>query len=203
MHSHRQYRNGLLAVLAMSISIWGMLQPAQAAEGIDYNSSRSNKSNAIAAPGGGGEEVQQLLSAAQQKTLELSGQLEQVRAMLLEAQSLSTELSSLSEQISSAQAAAAESSQEELALLDEATRIFSEQIASLLEPELAQQVSSSLENRKRVSASSSLSSSRMEETEAALVELESMISELVAAADAAQKKGGNVEFEWKVEEGES
>ncbi len=145
---------GLVAALA-AIALCGLghFSAAQAAEGIDYNSSRSNKSS-IAAPGGGSEgggagKASPKLAEAVAKVDEIDAMVAALRLQLSSIEMACYELQVLSTDVDEEMSVSSEASTELLAQLEEAQRIFSEQIASLLDEPSVLVVSGDLEKKKK------------------------------------------------------
>jgi hypothetical protein len=206
---HR-YKTLCLCAVASVIAIGiGLSGPVQAAEGIDYNSSRSNKTSGIADPVGGGEtgDSGRLVEALQDETKGLSSDIEAFEAALSE---MSIQLSLLKQQrdaidqrklqLETLLDQASASSEQQTLVIDEASALFSERIASLLDPALAGQVNDSL-NQLRSSNSGLQVSGQLELLSAAdftgdalsdLATIETLLSELSAAAQAAKEKAAQV-----------
>ncbi|MCC7477165.1 hypothetical protein IT575_01795 [bacterium] len=149
----RQYTAGLLAIFAL-VAVCGLARPAAAAEGIDYNSSRSNKTSGLADPGPGGEgggagKSSPKLAEAVLKVEEIDAM---VAALQLQLQALETacyDLQVLSTEVDEEMSEDSEASAQELAQLEEAQRIFTEQIAMLLDESSISVVSGDLAKKKK------------------------------------------------------
>jgi DNA repair exonuclease SbcCD ATPase subunit len=152
---------------------------AVAAEGVDYNSSRSNKSG--------------LQGEIQTEVAALDAQLAALQQQMADLEARGARIESLSAELETAESDLATEGEDLAAQYDEASQLFADQIAPLLSPESVAAVTKELEAQRQAVAIATFSDGSSRDLTESLSELGDVLDGLKTALEQAKDKSGTLD----------
>lgn len=142
-------RGLVAAVVVVALSGAGMARQAHAADVDSFSFGASNSASSTTDTGHGAGKASPKLAEAVSKVEEIDAMVASLRLQLQTLETACYDLQVLSNEVDAEMSVSSEASAEELAQLEEAQRIFTEQIAMLLDDASITVVSSDLEKKKK------------------------------------------------------